>query len=399
MRNLKQAQNILNDKFTEKFQIYTKLEDLKTSIISHRKKNLILQDIIKEKRKTIEKLQESKKENHEKNRSMRIILPKYEDKVNKLGDYVIEAIEKNDSLRKKSNEQMEALKNLRRSNIEKLVKYIFPIIQRQNFGSSQSIPNSQSNDKIQRETLPEIAEAMLPTYEKPLDSSTKFEYIISNGPSMTSNENFFVEYCKWLAYSKDGNSGTSDASIQAAQNAYRIIAAMELLAQLINSLSFYLDVRLPHKIMYNDFCKVILNEQQFRRKVAKLNLNVIYFAYMQNVPSRNIQSSYNIMENVLHLLDSRNEQLGKTAPVLDASVDSKAVDSIMLSFTDLNDEPSDFDSDDDDDAQKEWENLYVPPVDVQQTISMTPPETSGNAMTTTIMNVVAQSLFWNRWNK
>jgi beclin 1-associated autophagy-related key regulator len=299
---------------------------------------------------------------------------------------------------------MEELRNVRRSKIESLIKYIFPITQRQlNDNQSTASTTSSSSSSNDKTTLPEIAEAMKPiSSDKPLDSSSKFEYTISDGPSLVSNENIFYDYCRFLAFSKDG---TSANDTQIAQNAYRITASLELITQLITSLSFYLDVRLPHKLSSSDFSKVILNEPQFRRKVAKLNMNIIYFAYMQNVPSRCIKTTYNMMENVLHLLDFRNEFLGKTCAIFEAS-DNKAIESIMHSFTDLNDEnESDFDSegneDDDDVSQKEWENIYAPPMMDHNAHSLAPmaaqETSSSNAMTTTIINVAHS--FWSRWNK
>jgi 3-hydroxyacyl-CoA dehydrogenase len=111
----------LEQKFNGKFETFIRLENLRTSILKSRSKNEILNALIKEKRENINKLQEIKKDNHDKNRAQRIILPKYEDKVNKLGDYVLEAVEKNENLKKKSYEQMDLLKLERRNHIEKVV--------------------------------------------------------------------------------------------------------------------------------------------------------------------------------------------------------------------------------------------------------------------------------------
>lgn len=84
LKNLKNAQKQLENKFNAKFESFIRLENLRSSILQSRSKNSTLSEIIKEKRVNIQKLRESKKENHEKNRAQRIILPRYEDKVNKL---------------------------------------------------------------------------------------------------------------------------------------------------------------------------------------------------------------------------------------------------------------------------------------------------------------------------
>lgn len=360
-----------------------KLENLRNGILKSRKQNILLANIIKDKKEKIQKLQEVKKENHEKNRSMRIILPKYEDKVNKLGEYVMIAVEKNDILRKKSQEQMEQLKNLRRINVEKLIEYIFPI--------SVKVSKNSFQHEIDKD-----ANAILPTNDESLGSDyfTK-EFVIANGPSLPSNGNYFYEYCRWLTHNKNTTNATqSDEGMERlTHKAYSIVAALTFIAQLMHSLSFYLDVRLPYKITSNDFIKVILNEQQFRKKISKLNYNVAYFGYMQNVPKTNIHSSY-IMENIqniLHIISDRKESLEEIA--------SGGGDSISLSFTDLNDDnaTSDFDSEDDD-TQKDWEIANIP--SNIEVLHATMPQPQETAMSSTIINNisnVAHSLF--RWNK
>lgn len=384
-----------------------RLENLKTSILRSRSRNEILNILIKEKRENILKLQEVKKENHDKNRAQRIILPKYEDKVNKLGEYVLEAVDKNDILRKRSLEKMEELKITRRAHIDRLVKYIFPMSQQMVKSSSLHGVQSRkaSNESLKPETISEIEEAMLMTTyvksgwkQESLCDLTNKEFIIV-APSLPSNGNY-QEYCDWIHSNKDGSvsSGMTAAGSEpghvANNNAYRIAAALTYIAQLLQCLSFYLDVRLPHKVSFNDFCTMGLNEQQFRKKVARLNLNVVYLCYTQNLPMRPIQPA-RTMENIFQLLDIRNVDFGKTGPVLDTS--QRSVDSIMQSFTDIfEDERSDTDDDSEDTIlHKDWENIgNLPPVEITQS-AMIPQQTA--SMAGTIMNNVANSLSFFRW--
>lgn len=380
LKNLKNAQVALNDRFSNKFESYVKMENLRTSILKYRKKNDILKDLIKEKRVTIQRLQVIKKDNHDRNRSQRMILPKYEDKVNKLGDYVFEAIEKNESLRKKSQNQMTELQALRRFHIEKLMKYIFPITQK-----LQVLKNANSEQDVSQ-----MSEIILSS-----DSNSPSEYVIADGPTLPSTGDYFEQYSKWFTCNKEeASSPSSNEAGRIAQTA-GIVAGLTYLQQLMQGLSFFLDIRLPHKISINDFCKIALNEPQFRKKVARLNLNVVYLTYMQNVSTRSIQPERTI-ENVLLLIDPKNENLGQTTAIQDTS-DTKSIDSIILSFTDLVDDNesgdmSDFDSEDE--VHKEWENVshnISPTSDVTQ--SAIPVETNG--MTTTLRNV-AHSL-WKGW--
>lgn len=397
----------MEEKFTAKFDSFIRLENLRTSILKSRSKNGILNALIKEKRENIQKLQEAKKENHDKNRAQRIILPKYEDKVNKLGDYVLEAVEKNDNLRKKSHEQMDELKSARRLHIDKLVKFIFPMSQQMGKSSSLHGLHSRkaSNESLQPETISEIAEAMLmTTYGKSgwtqdsLSDLLNKDFIIV-APSLPSNGNY-QEYCDWIHSNKDGTvnsgmnaAGSSEPGHVANNNAYRIAAALTYIAQLIQGLSFYLDVRLPHKVSYNDFCTMGLNEQQFRKKVARLNLNIVYLCYTQNLSMKNVQPA-RTMENIFQLLDIRNVDLGRTGPVLDTS--QRSVDSIMQSFTDIfDDEHSDTDDDSNDTTlQNDWENVgNLPLAEITQS-AMIPQQSA--SMAGTIMNVAHSLSFW-KW--
>ena len=84
LKNLKTAERKIEDKFNKQFENLVRLENLRTSILKCRNRNETLNALIKEKRELIQKLQETKKENHDKNRAQRIILPRYEDKVYKI---------------------------------------------------------------------------------------------------------------------------------------------------------------------------------------------------------------------------------------------------------------------------------------------------------------------------
>jgi beclin 1-associated autophagy-related key regulator len=355
----------------------------------------LLEKLMEEKKVNIQKLNETKKENHDKNRAQSRILPKYEDKVNKLGDYVLEAMEKNENLRKKSLEQMEQLQHLRREYIDKLVKFIFPMSQKIAKGSSV-LGHRVSNDSLKTETMSEIAEAMMTTNLKNEWSCVE-QYVIV-APSLKANGNY-QEYYDWIHNNKDGTvnsgmnpaAGTSDPGQVASNHAYRIAAALTYITQLVQALSFFLDVRLPHKVTCNDFCTMGLNEQQFRKKVARLNLNIVYLCYTQNLSMKTIHPP-RTMENVFQLLDIRNAgNLGRTGPVLDSS--QRSVDSIMQSFTEIfDDDHSDTDDEDDSEdtmLQKDWENVgNLPLVEIQS--AMVPQQTV--SMAGTLMNV-AQSLW------
>jgi beclin 1-associated autophagy-related key regulator len=289
---------------------------------------------------------------------------------------------------------MEQLKLLRREYIDKLVKFIFPISQKVARGS---LSHRASNESLKTETMSEIAEAMLMTTNPRSEWTGSAEYYVIVAPSLKANGNY-QEYCDWIHNNKDGSvnsgmnptAGSSEPGQVANNHAYRIAAALTYITQLVQALSFYLDVRLPHKVTCNDFCTMGLNEQNFRKKVARLNLNIVYLCYTQNLSMKTVQPA-RTMENIFQLLDIRNaDSLGRTGPVLDCS--QRSVDSIMQSFTEIfDDDHSDTDDDDSDDTilQKDWENVgNLPLVEIQSV--MVPQQTV--SMAGTIMNV-AQSLW------
>lgn len=392
---MKNAQKQQDEKFNEKFEKFISLENLKASILKSRSRNALLQQLIKEKRANIQKLSEIKKENHDKNRAQRIILPKYEDKVNKLGDYVLEAVEKNEQMRVRSNEQLEQLKNLRRNNIEKLTRFIFPISARMTLIHSRKA----SNESLQPEAISELAEAMSTASHDSFDAPAR-EYVII-APSLPADGNY-QECVDWIRSSKEGTvANASNASVAAEPgqiisiNAYRIAAGLTFIAQIVQALSFYLDVRLPHKVNYNDFCTMGLNERQFKKKVARLNLNVVYLCYTQNISIGNIQPARTV-ENLIQLLDVKNMDLGRTGPI---QTSQRSIDSIMQSFTDiLDEEHSDTDEDDSEESilQKDWENVgNLPMLEITQSAMI--PQQATASMAGTIINNVAHSLSFWKW--
>lgn len=359
-----------------------------------RSRNALLQQLIKEKKENIQKLNEIKKENNDKNRAQRIILPKYEDKVNKLGEYVLEAVEKNEHLRTRSNEQLDQLKNLRRSNIDKLTKFVFPISPKTCIMHSRKA----SNESLQPEAINELAEAMSTASHDSFDAPREYTII---APSLPTDGNY-QECVDWIKSSKEGTVANAPNAAVAAEpgqiinnNAYRIAAGLTFIAQIVQALSFYLDVRLPHRVNYNDFCTMGLNERQFRKKVARLNLNVVYLCYTQNISIGNIQPARTV-ENLLQLLDVRNMDLGRTGPI---QTSQRSIDSIMQSFTDiLDDEHSDSDEDDSEESllQRDWENVgNLPMLEITQSAMI--PQQATASMAGTIINNVAHSLTFWKW--
>lgn len=111
--------------------------------------------------------------------------------------------------------------------------------------------------------------------------------------------------------------------------AYRISAALTYTAQLLQVLAFYLDVRLPYKMLYrytvqiicffrfnltmfisSDFCSSDMNKLQFSRRVARLNANILHLCFTQNTNLGSLRPS-ETLHNILQLLDTETSDLGR----------------------------------------------------------------------------------------
>ena len=102
---------------------------------------------------------------------------------------------------------------------------------------------------------------------------------------------------------------------------HRICAALAYITQMINIIAFYLDVRLPKRLLYrfdlylqlilifffliSEFFLNDLNECQFGQKVAKLNINIIYLCVSQNIDTELLSPRFTV-KNLLHLIHSSN---------------------------------------------------------------------------------------------
>lgn len=127
-------------------------------------------------------------------------------------------------------------------------------------------------------------------------------------PSLPANGDY-AAYGNWLMESKDDVPKSSPNEIFPSRvAAFRIVGALTYTTQLINVLSFYLNIHLPHKIAYADFCKK-LNEEYFDRKVFRLNSNILYLAYSQGVNLSKCKEK-NTLENVLTILNPEISNLG-----------------------------------------------------------------------------------------
>ncbi|XP_047116573.1 beclin 1-associated autophagy-related key regulator [Schistocerca piceifrons] len=232
-------------------------------------------------------------------------LPRYEERVCRLQQFVANLSEDVEERRQSLQKIQDELKHVIRSSIQQLVQYIFPIAQ---------VPSAQSEeDNETQDTVSALAEATRTAYVKGkwvfTDSSGELHHCIV-APSLPGSGDYSA-YNAWVAANRDGvPSGNSDVDHNAA---YNISAALTYTTQLINVLAFYLDVWLPAKLSYSDFCSHEMSDHQFARRVARLNTNILHLCFSQNVNPELLRPSHTL-QNVLHLLNTQVSDLGRQGP-------------------------------------------------------------------------------------
>lgn len=269
------------------------------------------------KRENVNQQQALKKELHEHNRLLRMKLPRCDDKVKMIGDYVLSKLEESERRRASLLELQDKLKHLRRDQIEKLIRYIFPI--------SQAISNRSSfssSDGESKNTINEISDATRTAYVRGKwvlqDSFGEIQHIIV-APALPGNGNYSA-YNDWATVNPATDVNSAGRSEDAVRNmasrnpAHTIAAALTYTAQLVQIMCFYLDIRLPYKVTYSDFCTTALSEAQFNRKVARLNANILYLCYTQGCRLNELRPTHTL-ENVQKLMNSTHADLGRFGPM------------------------------------------------------------------------------------
>lgn len=345
--NIKSSHSKLEIKFNNLINKHKANETLSKSIEQKCETIKQLKQLIHDKQENLLKLTSKRKQLFDSNRILRIKLPKYEDKVKKLEEYVITKSENTEKRRKNYDELEIQLKFLVRGCVEKLIKYIFPISEKitkryLQHGECSSGSSSTSGDQSYPtiDTMNAIADATRTAYVQGKwvlqESYGEIQHVIV-APSLGFDD--FSTYSTWIASNKDTagvpmssnlsstspassnnnnagnnnnlNTNTSNAdNIKMSENpAYRISAALTYTTQLVQILCYYLDVRFPYKLAYSDFCMMNMSENIFTRKVGRLNANILYLCYTQKV-KMNLLKPNHTLENIKFILNTNISDLG-----------------------------------------------------------------------------------------
>nr|UXP86415.1 beclin-1 [Procambarus clarkii] len=236
------------------------------------------------------------------------------------------------------------LKGVIRGNIRQLTRYIFPI-------TEVKPARSMDTDPCSIDTVSAIAEASQTTYVRGrwihLGTSHETQYQIVH-PLLPGSG----DYSAYNLLCMNMGSEVEDIDVEEQAGGFHVSAGLTYLTQFVNTLAFYLDVTLPKKLCYSEFCRNELSEQQFARRVTRLNTNVLYLCLSQNVPATLLRPTHTV-SNLLALLNTQVADLGRQGSF---EIDESLIESMEEGMEEERAEGSDSE-DDTDTLSAEWETV------------------------------------------
>lgn len=189
--------------------------------------------------------------------------PQFENNVKHLQEFVERRTIDNQTLADKRTQLQTQIQLRVRQRIEALVKYIFPISRVMNRSEHSSSAADHPSEVANH--ISELAEATRTAYVRGrwvMQDSQHEEHHIVVAPSLPGNGDYSA-YVDWITSNKDGvpilgsggaaggRAGAEDIdTLTSINHAYRISAALTYTTQMVDLLSFYLDVNLPFKVHY-----------------------------------------------------------------------------------------------------------------------------------------------------
>lgn len=345
MENIKKAIAELNRKAETYFKNLRYEEDLKHNIERKRSNNGLLREEIEDLRVDIAKDKEQYQKTAKANSDLSFYLPRYQGKVKEQEDFLLLNRDKINASRVRRDEIYAELKKVSVENIDKLIRFVFPI---------RKVVSGQDAEDV----IAEATRTVCVRGKWQVQESTEGSYMIV-APFLPGDGDYNI-YNDWVMANRESlphSSLTNDTLISSC--AYRICAALTYTSQLVQLLSYYLNLRLPYKLNYCDFCKIDMPEQKFNRNVNRLNGNILYICYCQRIKLNTLNPAHTL-ENLYKLLVLKEGELGwrghnELSFCLPEMVDQKLVKKMHQDGGDTSD--SDEDSDENTLPPEEWESI------------------------------------------
>ncbi|XP_034192923.1 autophagy related protein 14 isoform X4 [Osmia lignaria lignaria] len=328
-------------------------------------------------------------------------LPRHEERVEELHRYVVGLIIKQEKQKQAVDRKRQQLKKVIRIAAKQLIQYIFPLSKVQPNRSLCSSEEDASSDVV----TCALADASGTSYVRgrwinDTDNALEVQHRIV-APTLPGTGDYSA-YSLWVAANKDGVPGANKET--AMHNpAYNISAALTYATQLVNIIAYYVNVRLPYKLAYGEFCGNEMSDQKFARKVARLNSNVLHLCFTQNT-NITVLHPMHTLQNLMHLLNTEISDLGRIGPM---EVDPNIVAQLHSQLVPDLENSDDSASDEEEDAFNwEWEavpNVACPEMAVpipgamisQQSSSMQVNQSVAGGLVTSAAASIAS--IWRGW--
>ncbi|KZC11185.1 PREDICTED: beclin 1-associated autophagy-related key regulator [Dufourea novaeangliae] len=398
---LKAARAQLEEKCVKALEKHKQRDKLICDINTCKERVRILQSLVNETRQSINRGNQRLNVLKDVNSQLALRLPRHEERVEKLHRYVTGLRAKQEKQKEAVDRKRQQLKKVIRTAAKQLIQYIFPLSKVQPNRSLCSSEEDTSSDVV----TCALADACGTSYVRgrwinDTDNSSEVQHRII-APTLPGTGDYSA-YSLWVAANKDGVPGANKET--AMHNpAYNISAALTYATQLVNIIAYYVNVRLPYKLAYGEFCGNEMSDQKFARKVARLNSNVLHLCFTQNTNIAVLHPMHTL-QNLMHLLNTEISDLGRIGPM---EVDPNIVTQLHSQLVPDLENSDDSASDEEEDAFNwEWEavpNVACPEMAVpipgamisQQSSSMQVNQSVAGGLVTSAAASIAS--IWRGW--
>ncbi|KAM7441839.1 autophagy protein 14 [Porites harrisoni] len=342
-------------------------EKLNCEIISRRQKVLLLRLVVEE---AVQNLKSEKDVVDELQRCNQLVKSKQTDLSNSVqvkAKQMLQCQVVVEKSKKDLEAVMEKLCEVRRRRISQIQKYLFPIqvnpiyqvlgtplVKDNVVKKVQDIQCDVESDDDDESRESQLAEATRTSYIEGRWVSEEEDLRMQcsiNDTCLPANADY-TAYHEWVKAHRNGSRGPSDEEVFVRNPAFMVTAALTHACQMVELLAVYLDVNLPKRINYSEFCQLELSKRDFRSAVDRLNSNVLHLCFTQHVePS--LLHSRRILHNLYTCVNSLH--LGRGGPFEChpklVTVSYESSDSDSSDKTDVGSEDANSESD------AEWENL------------------------------------------
>lgn len=372
----KKKQDMINE-IKKKTDKKLKCQELEEDIRMSRQRINYLQKIIQSTKDKRDRTQKHAKKLEAMNDTREQRLPIFIDKASKIRQYTNKYVRELDKEKVRVCEKYRVLDIHRQNHIRTLFELVFPVekvvINSTNNTKTQSSISTSTTDGNESAVIESLmAEAMSTSYvhgQGWVSLSSDFECPSSTSSTLRNSSDSSEQICKdevdRIVYKivapylpADGDYSRFPTMVKAANDQiqsiipqqnqtmftteiissrgqslgfdlsaddeissiHTISAALTLTAQLVSQISTYLDVILPKYFSGNEFGVPTSSDYKFAKKVARLNLNIIFLCLTVGVPPEDILPTQSLHNLYLLYTNTRNNKHPSNIPALKAKV-------------------------------------------------------------------------------